>query len=94
MLTGAYDAFINSGNSELIRNEPLTKLLAEYFSIVKSGFEDQENSMNLLNNMQNILAPVFVNIRGSRIGFDTLRSPKEDSAIDFLFKQDAFFGNL
>jgi hypothetical protein len=94
LLTGAYDAFINSGNSELIRNEPLTKLLAEYFSIVKSGFEDQENSMNLLNNMQNILAPVFVNLRGSRIGFDTLRSPKEDSVIDFLFKQDAFFGNL
>ncbi|MFT7545930.1 MAG: hypothetical protein ACI9AT_000831 [Ulvibacter sp.] len=98
LLTGAYDAFINSGNSELIRNEQLTKLLAEYFSIVKSGFEDQENSMNLLNNMQNILAPVDVNLRlrknGPRIGLDTLRSPNEDIAIDFLFKQDAFFGNL
>jgi hypothetical protein len=98
LLTGAYDAFINSGNSELIRNDQLTKLLAEYFSIVKFGFEDQENSMNLLNNMQNILAPVIVNLRlrknGPRIGLDTLRSPKEDFAIDFLFKQDAFFGNL
>ena len=97
-VTGAYDAFINSGNSELISNDQLTKLLAEYFSLVKSGFEDQENSMNLLNSMQNILAPVRVHLRllkaGPRIGLDTLRSPKEDSAIDFLFKQDAFFGNL
>ena len=98
LLTGGYDAYINSGNSELIRNDKLTKLLAEYFSIVKSGFEDQENSMNLLNNMENILAPVYVNLRfrqtGPRIGLDTLRSSKEDFAIDFLFKQDAFFGHL
>jgi len=98
LLTGAYDAFINTGNSELIRNDQLTKLLAEYFSIVKSGFEDQENSMNLLSYMQNSLAPVNIHLRlrknGPRIGLDTLRSPKESFAIDFLFKQDAFFGNL
>jgi len=99
MLTGAYDAFINTGNSELIRNDQLTKLLAEYFSIVNSGFEDQENSMNLLNNMQNILAPVYIHLSrmrnyGSQTDLDTLRSPKEDFAIDFLFKQDAFFSIL
>ncbi|MFT5846797.1 MAG: hypothetical protein ACJARX_001021 [Psychroserpens sp.] len=28
LLTRAYDAFINSGNSELIRNDQLTKVLA------------------------------------------------------------------
>ena len=98
LLTGAYNAYINTGNSELIRNENLTKLLAEYFSILESGFEDQENSMNLLNNMQNIMAPVTVHLDyrdiRPRIGLDTSRSPKEDMAIDFLFKQDAFFGHL
>lgn len=98
LLTGAYDALVNSGNSELISNDKLTKMLAEYFSIVNSGFEDQETSMNLLNNMLTILAPVNVHIYTpsikNRIGMDTIRSPKEDEAIDFLFKQDAFFGQL
>lgn len=98
LLTGAYEALINAGNSELIRNEELIKMLAEYFSIVKSGFEDQENSMNLLNNMQEIMAPVDIYLKLPKIrkwiGLDTIRSPREDFAIDFLFKQDAFFGNL
>ena len=98
LLTGAYEALINAGNSELIRNEELTKMLAEYFSIVESGFEDQENSMSLLNNMQEIMAPVDVYLKlpslRKWIGLDTIRSPKEDFAIDYLFSQDAFFGNL
>ena len=98
LLTGAYDAFINTGNTELIQNDNLTKMLAEYFSILNSGFEDQENSMDLLNNMQTTLAPFNLDLAYSplrnRIGLDTLPSPREDEAIDFLFKQDAFFGNL
>jgi hypothetical protein len=98
LLTGAYDAFINSGNSELISNDNLTKMLAEYFSIVNSGFEDQETSMNLLNNLITILAPVNVYLHTpfirNRIGLDSVRSPKEDEAIAFLFKQDEFFGQL
>jgi hypothetical protein len=98
LLTGAYDAYINTGNSELIRNENLTKLMAEYFSILESGFEDQENSMDLLNNMQNIMAPVAIHLDyreiRPKIGLDTSRSPKEDMAIEFLFEQDAFFGLL
>lgn len=98
LLTGAYEALINSGNSELIRNEELTKMLAEFFSIVKSGFEDQENSMNLLNNMQDIMAPVDAHLKlpklRNRIGLDTISNLKEDFAINFLFNQDAFFGNL
>jgi hypothetical protein len=98
LLTGAYDAFVNSGNSELISNDGLTKMLAEYFSIVNSGFEDQETSMNLLNNLITILAPVNVNFYTPHIrnfiGLDTIKSPKENEAIDFLFKQDEFFGHL
>ena len=98
LLTGAYDAFINAGNSELIRNDKLIMMLAEYFSIVESGFEDQETSMNLLNNMQTIIAPFGVELYYNpikwRIGLDTVKTPREDMAINFLFKQDAFFGNL
>ncbi|EPR73980.1 hypothetical protein ADIWIN_0940 [Winogradskyella psychrotolerans RS-3] len=97
-LTGAYDAYISTGNAELLCNNQLRKMLAEYFSIVKLGFEDQDNSMNLLNNMQNISAPVSAHLEltkaRKRIGLDTLRSPKENMAIDFIFKQDAYFGYL
>ena len=98
LLTGAYDSFISNGNSKLIQNEKLNTMLAEYFSILNSGFEDQENSMDLLSNMEVILAPVNLHLTykplRKRIGLDTLSSPKEDEAVDFLFKQDAFFGNL
>lgn len=98
LLTGGYDAFISTGNPELIRNKELTKMLAEYFSIVNSGFEDQDNSMNLLNNMHQIIAPIRAHIElpslRKRIGLDTIKSSKEDLAIDFIFKQDAYFGYL
>jgi hypothetical protein len=98
LLTGAYEALINTGNSELIRNDQLTKILAEYFSILKSGFEDQQNSMNRLNSIQTIIAPYALQLGSSRlrsrIGLDAIKSPKEDEAINFLFKQDAFFGHL
>ena len=51
------------------------------------------------NNMQTIIAPFGVELYYSPIkqnffGLDTVKRPKEDMAIDFLFKQDAFFGNL
>ena len=54
--------------------------------------------MDLLHNMQTILAPVNVDLfyrpLQKRIGLDTIRRPNEDEAIDYLFKQKSFFGNL
>jgi len=98
LLTGSYDAYLNTGNSGLLRNDNLTKMLAEYFAIVRSGFEDQDTSMYLLNNMHEISAPVNIYLAlpklKSRIGLDAVKSEKADMAIDFLFTQDAFFGNL
>jgi hypothetical protein len=98
LITGAYDALLNSGNSELIKNRDLIRKLAEYHSIVNSGFEDQENSMNLLNNLEIIAAPVVLPlalpILNKRVGLDMIASPKEDEAIEYLMDQDAFFGHL
>ena len=98
LVTGAYDALINTGNSELIKNDELIKMLAEYFSILKSGFEYQETSMNLLNNMQIIAEHALLALSVPRlrksIGLDTIPNPNEDAAIKFLFEQDVFFGHL
>jgi len=98
MVTGAYDALINTGNSELIKNDKLTKLLAEYFSIVNSTFEDHESSMNHIYSMQKIaestLLPLAEPSLKKWIGLDTIRNPNEDAALKFLFEQDAFFGHL
>ncbi|WP_282134332.1 DUF6090 family protein [Seonamhaeicola maritimus] len=98
LVTGAYDALINAGHSELISNESLSKMLVAYFSILKSGFEDQETSMNLLNNMQIIAEPALLalsvpKLRGA-IGLDAISGLDEEEAINFLFKQKAFFGHL
>ena len=98
IVSGAYDALINAGDSELIKNVELTKLMAEYFSIAKSTFEDHESSMNHMYNMQKIaestLLPLADLYLKKRIGLDSIRNPKESEAIKFLFKQDAFFGHL
>lgn len=98
LITGAYDALINTGNSELIQNRELLRKLADYYSILNSGFEDQESSMNNLNNMERIaettlLSLGFPGLR-KRIGLDTIPNPNEDETISFLFKQHGFFGHL
>lgn len=98
LVTGAYDALINTGNSDLIKNRDLNRKLAEYFSILNSGFEDQESSMSLLNDLEVIVAPHLLPLTlprlNKRIGLDTIPSPNESEAITFLLKQDAFFGLL
>lgn len=100
LVTGSYNALINTGNSELIKNDMLLKMLAEYYSILDAGFEDQQTSMNLINDMEIIAAPVLLTLSSStlraRIGLDTIPNPreKEEDAVRYLFRQDAFFGHL
>jgi hypothetical protein len=48
-VTGTYDALIGSGKTELIRSNELKRKLAEYSTIVKSGFEDQGTATSLLS---------------------------------------------
>ena len=50
-VTGTYDAMISTGNIELLRNENLKRYLAAFDAEIKSGFEDHEYSMDLLNNL-------------------------------------------
>lgn len=56
-VTGTYDALVGAGKIGLIRNKELRRKLAQYYTRVKSGFEDQENTMNLLNQMNHKMEP-------------------------------------
>ncbi|MFL0352223.1 DUF6090 family protein [Xanthomarina sp. GH4-25] len=99
LVTGAYDALINTGDSDLIKNGELNRLLAEYFSILNAGFEDQETSMFLLHRLQIIAEPILLTLSvpqlRNRIGLQqNSDADKEAEAIKFLFKQKAFFGHL
>nr|WP_188466271.1 DUF6090 family protein [Bizionia arctica] len=99
LVTGAYDALINTGDSDLIKNGELNRLLAEYFSILNAGFEDQETSMFLLNRLQIIAEPILLTLSvpqlRDRIELEQNSDrAKEAEAIKFLFEQKAFFGHL
>jgi hypothetical protein len=99
LVTSAYDALINTGNSDLIKNETLNKSLAEYFSILNAGFEDHETSMFLQNKLMTIAETALLPLsdQGYRdpMGLPkTSNVSKENEAINYLFKQDAFFGHL
>jgi hypothetical protein len=98
IISGSYNVLINSGNSELVKNDELLKTLAEFYSFYQAGFEDNETSMNLKNEMLKIVSPVILSLskpnRSKENGLDTIPDPKEDYAIKYLFEQDAFFGLL
>lgn len=96
LITGSYNVLINSGNSELVKNDELMRMLAEFYSVYQAGFEDHETSMYLKNELLKIVSPVMISLSESSMsketGLDTIRNPKEAFAIKYLFEQDAFFG--
>ncbi|WP_166959333.1 DUF6090 family protein [Yeosuana marina] len=98
IISGSYHVLISSGNSELVKNDELLKTLAEFYSFYQAGFEDNETSMNLKNEMLKILSPVILSLsklnRSKGNELDTIPDPKEDDAIKYLLEQDAFFGLL
>jgi hypothetical protein len=98
LVTGSYNVLINSGNSELVKNDELMRMLAEFYSVYQAGFEDHQTSMYLKNELLKIVSPVIISLSESSMskgtGLDTIRNPKEAFAIKYLFKQDVFFGLL
>jgi Family of unknown function (DUF6090) len=59
-ITGSYDAMVGSGKTALIANTEISRQLAQYNSLSKSDFEDQENAMNLLAKLSEDISP-FLN---------------------------------
>jgi len=56
-VTGTYDGILSSGNINILKNESLKKNLAQFTSEVKSGFEDHEESMFFMNEINKLSAP-------------------------------------
>jgi hypothetical protein len=56
-VTKTYQSMINTGNINLLSDDILKQKLAEFHAELDSGFEDQEESMNLLNALSIQLAP-------------------------------------
>jgi len=55
-VTKTYQSMISTGNIDLLTNVELKQKLAEFHAELDSGFEDQEESMNLLDALNNQLA--------------------------------------
>lgn len=96
-VTGAYNALISAGKVDLIKDEKLRHFLAQFSADLESGFEDQESSMLLLNNL-NIQTSSFILKIASNKFRERLRltSRKIDSlkVSENFFKNDVFFGDL
>jgi hypothetical protein len=56
-VTKTYQSMISTGNIDLLNDDNLKQKLAEFHAELDSGFEDQEESMNLLNALNIQLAP-------------------------------------
>ncbi len=56
-VTKTYQSMISTGNIDLLSNEKLKQKLAEFHAELDSGFEDQVESMDLLDALNKQLAP-------------------------------------
>ena len=59
---GAYDALIASNNLSLIKNTDLKYELAKFFSEARLGFEDHQESINIIKEMEVEMSPYISDI--------------------------------
>tara|TARA_R110002073_G_scaffold161723_3_gene317356 strand:+ start:2404 stop:3180 length:777 start_codon:yes stop_codon:yes gene_type:complete len=96
-VTGAYKALISAGKVDLIKNEKLRHLLAQFAADLESGFEDQESAMFLLNNLNNKVSDFVLKIASNKYRERLqLNSRKTDTLFiaEKFFKNESFFGDL
>ncbi|MDP2061419.1 MAG: hypothetical protein Q8J97_16875, partial [Flavobacteriaceae bacterium] len=102
-VTGTYDAMVGTGNIGLIRNKNLRRYLAEFDAELKSGFEDHEYSMYLLNQLTLEQSEYAFNLSSdsnrTEMGLPVITSSVEKekgiiSSINALKNNKRFFGLL
>ena len=96
-VTGAYNALISAGKIDLIKNETLRHLLAQFAADLESGFEDQQTSMNLLHELTKMSSDILLKITGDKYRKNSNLNPRtRDSLVvaETFFTNDSFFGLL
>ncbi|WP_052184166.1 DUF6090 family protein [Psychroserpens sp. Hel_I_66] len=96
-ITGAYNSLISAGKIDLIQNQDLRQLLAQFIADFESGFEDQDTAMSLLDVLNKETTHFVLKIASNkfreRFNFEPRRVNELNIAASF-FSNDAFFGNL
>ncbi|NJN49868.1 MAG: hypothetical protein HC798_00110 [Polaribacter sp.] len=96
-ITGAYNSLISAGKIDLIQNQDLRQLLAQFIADFESGFEDQETAMKLLNKLNEETAHFVLKIASDkfreRFNLEKRRINELNIAVSF-FSNDTYFGNL
>lgn len=96
-VTGAYNALISAGKVDLIKNENLRHILAQFSADLESGFEDQQGAINLqailYNDVSDFILKISSNGYRERFG---LTHRKHDTIIvsKQYFSKKSYFGNL
>jgi hypothetical protein len=96
-ITGAYNALISAGKVDLIQNEDLRHLLAQFSADLESGFEDQESAMDLLTILTNQTSYFSLKIESNYFRKRFNLNPRvQDSLLisKKFFSLDSYFGNL
>ena len=79
-VTGAYAALIASGDISLISNPDLLRHLATFHGEIASGFEDHDNSVNLLHSLEVEMSPYLLELTPWR-GYVDLPSADPTDAV-------------
>lgn len=95
-VTGTYDAIVNSGKIEIIENDGLKRLLSQFTADIDSGFEDHDESISYLIEMNKIsaeIAPAILHdIQREQLGI--LNHINSDASIEKLLENDTYLGLL
>jgi len=96
--SSTYDALSGAGNLDLIQNENFRKLLAEFYSTTKSGFEDEKPSyllaMKIIEKTSKEMYKLWPNFNTYNIKL-TKKSPLvKKQAVNSILKMDNLMGLL
>jgi hypothetical protein len=96
-VTGAYNSLISAGKVDLIQNENLRNLLAQFIADVESGFEDQESAMQGLQKLNDITSPFSFKIASNLFRKRFNYAPRTIDSLKVarsFFTNDTYFGTL
>ncbi|MFP4845241.1 DUF6090 family protein [Winogradskyella sp. PE311] len=96
-VTGAYKSLISAGKIDLIQNEDLRHLLAQFSADLESGFEDHEISMQILDKLIDDTSDFILKIASNKFRDRLNYKPRQIKSAEIsesFFSKNRYFGNL